>query len=150
MRIKGPKDFWAGLMFVGIGLFFLFVARSYNMGDATHMGPAYFPTVLGSLMAVLGGIVFFRSLAVKGGKIPAMSFRPLFFTTVSLLGFGYLLKPTGIVLAMAVLIAASGLAGYDSKLKELILLCIVLVILSVLVFVKGLGLPFPVWPEFLS
>ena len=53
MRIKSPRKFWAGLMFIAFGLFFLFAARNYQMGDATHMGPAYFPSVIGGLLAVM-------------------------------------------------------------------------------------------------
>lgn len=150
MKIKSPKDFWAGLMFIAFGLFFLIVARNYQMGNAVRMGPAYFPTVLGGLLAVLGGIVFFQSFAVRGNKVSAMSFRPIFFIILSLLVFGYLLKPTGLVLALALLVVVSAFAGHEFKLKEVLILSVVLIIFSVLVFVKGLGLPFPLWPEFLD
>ena len=150
MKIKSPKDFWAGLMFSAFGLFFLVVARNYRMGTATSMGPAYFPTVLGGLMAVLGGIVFFQSFALRGGKVPTMSFRPLFLIILSLLVFGYLLKPIGMVLALALLIVVSAFAGHEFKRKEVLILAVVLILFSVLVFGKGLGLPFPLWPKFLN
>ena len=150
MKIKSPKDFWAGLMFIALGLFFLVAARNYQMGSATRMGAAYFPTVLGGLMAVLGGIIFFQSLVVKGEKVPAMSFRPLFFVALSLALFGYLLRPIGLVLALALLVVLSAFAGHEFKLKEVLLLSVVLIVLSVLVFVKALSLPFPLWPEFLD
>ena len=53
VKIKAPKDFWAGLMFIGVGAFFLVWALThYQMGTAVRMGPAYFPTVLGGLMVV--------------------------------------------------------------------------------------------------
>jgi hypothetical protein len=149
MKIKNPKDFWAGLMFIAFGLFFLFVARNYEMGSATRMGPAYFPTMLGGLMAVLGGIVFFQSFVVKGEKVPAISFRQIFFVILSLLVFGFLLKPIGMVLALALLVVVSAFAGHEFKLKEVLILSVVLIIFSVLAFVKGLGLPFPLWPKFL-
>src|SRR5205809_6749548 len=52
MKIKSPKDFWAGLMFIGFGLFFVIWALIYyQMGTAVRMGPAYFPAVLGGLLA---------------------------------------------------------------------------------------------------
>src|SRR5262245_54413874 len=66
MKIKSPKDFWAGLMFIGTGLFFMFWAMThYQMGTAVRMGPAYFPTLLGGLLAVLGAFVLFQSLAMR-------------------------------------------------------------------------------------
>ena len=150
MKIKNPKDFWAGLMFSAFGSFFVIAARHYRMGTATSMGPAYFPTMLGGLMAMLGAIIFLRSFTGTGGKVSPMFFRPLFFVVLSLFGFAYLLKPIGVVLALLVLIVVSAFAGHEFKGKEVLILSIVLILLSVLVFVKGLGLPFRLWPKFLG
>jgi len=150
MKIKSPKDFWAGLMFIAFGLFFLVVARNYQMGSAVRMGPAYFPTVLGGIMAVLGGIVFFQSLVMEGEAMPKFSFKPIFFISLSLILFGYLLKPLGFILALVILIFVCAFGGHEFKAKEVSILAVVLVIFSVLVFVKGLTLPFPLWPDFMS
>ena len=150
MKIKSPKDFWAGLMFIGFGLFFMVVARNYQMGSAVRMGPAYFPTVLGGIMAVLGGFVLFQSLVVKGKPFPKMSFKPIFFISLALILFGYLLKPLGFVLALVLMVFVSAFGGHEFKAKEVSILTVVLIIFAVLVFVKGLTLPFPLWPAFLS
>ncbi len=150
MKIKNQKDFWAGLMFVAFGLFFVIGARSYQLGNAARMGPAYFPTLLGGLMALVGGIVLFRSFVLKGGEVAAIPLRLLFLITLSLLVFCYLLKPIGLVLALLCMVVISAFAGHEFRLKEALLLTFVLVVLSILVFVKGLGLPFPLWPKFLS
>src|SRR5256885_11745734 len=65
MRIKSPKDFWAGLMFIGFGLFFVVWAWThYQMGSAVRMGPAYFPTLLGGLLAFLGMLVLIEAFAL--------------------------------------------------------------------------------------
>ena len=150
MKIKSPKDFWAGLMFIVFGLFFLVVARNYQMGSAVRMGPAYFPTVLGGLMAVLGAIVFVQSLVIAGEKMPKLSFKPIFYISLSLVLFGYLLKPLGFVLSLAVLVFVCAFGGHEFKTKEVTILTVILIIMSVLVFVKGLALPFPLWPDFMS
>lgn len=137
-------------MFIAFGLFFMIGARNYELGSAARMGPAYFPTMLGGLIAVVGAIVMVQSLVVKGGKVAAIPLRLIFLITVSLLVFGYLLKPLGLVLSLALLVVLSAFAGHEFKLKEVLILSVALVILSVLVFVKGLGLPFPLWPKFLG
>ncbi len=147
MKIKSPKDFWAGLMFVAFGLLFLGVARNYRMGNATSMGPAYFPTILGGLMVTLGGILFFQSLVVQGEKVPRFFFRQILLVILALLLFGYLLKPIGVVLAVALLVVVSAFAGHEFKLRETMLLSAALIIFSTLVFVMGLGLLFPLWPK---
>ena len=55
MQIKSPKDFWAGAMFIAFGAGMAAIAiKDYQMGNAVRMGPAYFPTVLGGLLAMLG------------------------------------------------------------------------------------------------
>ena len=150
MKIKSPKDFWAGLMFIVFGVFFLVVARNYQMGSAVRMGPAYFPTVLGGMMAVLGAIVFFQSLVIQGPPVPKFLFKPIFFISLGLLLFGYLLKPLGFVLSLVVLTFVSAFGGHEYRGKEVAVLTVILVIFSVLVFVKGLSLPFPLWPDFMS
>ncbi len=150
MKLKNPQDFWSGAMFIAFGLFFLVVGRNYEMGTATRMGPAYFPSMLGGLLALLGGIILCQSLMVKGERVAPMSLRPVFFITISLVAFGYLLRPVGLVLALAILIVISAFVGHEFKVKEVLLLSVVLIIVSVLVFVKGLGLPFPLWPWLLG
>src|SRR5690349_4710188 len=66
MKIKSQKDFWSGLMFIGSGLFFaLWAMEFYQMGTAVRMGPAYFPTVLGFLLVVLGAIVLLQSVTAE-------------------------------------------------------------------------------------
>lgn len=150
MTIKNPMDFWAGLMFMGIGLFFVIGSRDYQLGSAARMGPAYFPALLGGLMAVVGGMVLIRAFVLKGAKVTPFPLRLMFFITLSLLVFGYLLKPAGLVLALLLLVVIAAFAGHEFRLKEALLLTFVLIVLSVLVFVRGLGLPFPLWPAFLS
>lgn len=150
MKIKNPKDFWAGLMFIAFGLFFLIASGNYQMGSAVRMGPAYFPTVLGGLMAVLGAIVLLQSVIFEGEKVPKLSFKPIFYISLSLILFGYLLKPLGFILSLTVLVFVSAFGGHEFRAKEVGILTVVLVICSVLVFVKGLTLPFPLWPEFME
>jgi Tripartite tricarboxylate transporter TctB family len=148
MKIKSPRDFWAGLMFIAFGMFFAVVAQvNYQMGTAVRMGPAYFPTVLGGLLAVLGLMVLITSFSMDGTPVPKFHFRPLLFILVSSLAFAYLLKPLGLVLATAILIFISAYGGHEFKAKEVTILSVVLVIFSVLVFVKGLTLPFPICPS---
>jgi hypothetical protein len=151
MKVKSPKDFWAGLMFIGFGLFFVAWALThYQMGTAVRMGPAYFPAVLGGMLAVLGLIVFSGSFAVEGPPVPAFALRPLILISVACVLYGYLMKPLGLVGATAALVFVSAAGGHEFKFKEVFILFVVLIIFSWAVFVKGLTLPFPMWPEALG
>ena len=151
MKIKSPKDFWAGVMFVGFGVFFaVWAVTHYQMGTAVRMGPAYFPVLLGGLLAMLGVIVLLGSFATDGPRVPAFSFRPLLLISLACVLYGYLMKPLGLVGATAALVFVSALGGHEFKWKEVSVLYVILIIFSILVFVKGLTLPFPLWPEAFS
>ena len=150
MKIRSPKDFLAGLMFMAFGLGFAIGAQNYTMGSAVRMGPAYFPTLLGGLLAVLGLAVLIQSLVVEGPKIPHFHLRPMILIIISIVLFGIVLKPLGLIVATALLIVIGALGGHEFRTKEVAILYVVLVIFSVAVFVKGLGLPIPTCPEFLD
>jgi putative tricarboxylic transport membrane protein len=147
MKIKSPKDFWAGVMFLGFGLFFVVWALAhYQMGSAVRMGPAYFPAVLGGLLAFLGLLVFIEAFAVEGPPVARMRMRPLILISLACVVYGYAMKPLGLVVATAALVFISAYGGHEFKWKEVVILYIILIVFSVLVFVKGLTLPFPLWP----
>jgi hypothetical protein len=166
VKIKSQQDWWAGWMFIAFGLFFVVVAMGtpefvdrivggrlipgYQMGSSVRMGPAYFPVVLGGLLAFLGLLLLFDSLAEEGPKVAKFHFRPLLFVMASSLAFAYLLKPLGLVLASIALVFISAFGGHEFKWKEVALLSVALVVFSVLVFVKGLTLPFPICPSFID
>jgi hypothetical protein len=151
MKIKSPQDFWAGLMFIAFGLFFVVVALSfYQMGSSVRMGPAYFPVVLGGMLAVLGAIVLVNALVLEGPAVAKFHFRPVLFIAVSSLAFAYLLKPLGMPLAGVALVFISAYGGHEFKWKEVAIMSVVLVIFSVLVFVEALVLPFPICPSFID
>ena len=146
MKIKAPKDFWAGLMFVAFGIGFMIVARNYAMGTAVRMGPAYFPTVLGGILAVIGLAIFAKSFATNGPPVPRFVLRPMTLIVVAIVLFGVFLKPLGLIVCAAILIGLGALGGHEFKAKEVAILYAVLVVFSVAVFVKGLGLPIPTCP----
>jgi putative tricarboxylic transport membrane protein len=151
MTIKSPKDFWAGLMFIGTGLFFtLWALSNYQMGSAVRMGPAYFPVLLGGLLAFLGFLVLVEAFAMEGPPVPKMLMRPLILISVACVAYGYLMKPLGLVAATAALVFISAYGGHEFKWKEVVILYVILIVFSVLVFVKGLTMPFPLWPAFLG
>lgn len=151
MKIKAPKDFWAGLMFIAFGAAFMIGAlMNYQMGTAVRMGPGYFPAVLGGLLAFLGVLVLIESLAMEGPPVPKFHFRPMFFVVLGSLVFAYILKPAGFIVSIVALVIVSALGGHEFKLKEVSILAVVLAVFGVFVFVKGLTLPFPIWPAFVG
>jgi len=152
MRIRNHRDFWAGLMFLVIGAGFALFAQQYALGTPARMGPGFFPTMLGVLLALLGLAILLRAFAGIGEvvRVGAVRWRPLMLILLAVLVFALALPRLGMVISIALLVGIAALAAHDFRWKETLVSIVVLLTLSWLVFVKGLDLQFPVWPEFLT
>jgi len=161
VNIKSQKDFFSGLMFMGVGLAFAWGATTYSVGQGARMGPGYFPLYLGVLMAILGAAITFSSLVVEsvgGDKIGKWAWKPLFFIILANLVFGVLLAglpslkipAAGLIVAIyaLVFIASMGEAGW--KVKNTFILATILAAGSYVAFVLALKLQFQVWPAFIT
>ncbi|HET7635627.1 MAG TPA: tripartite tricarboxylate transporter TctB family protein [Burkholderiales bacterium] len=147
VHIKGPKDFWSGLIFAGFGVAFVAVARNYPLGSALRMGPAYFPTLVGGLLAILGVVLIARSAFTAGEAVSHIGLRALVLVLGALVLFGYLLDYTGLVPAIVALVFVSSAGGHEFKWWEVSILSVALVILAVGIFYYGLGMPLDLGPR---
>ncbi len=161
MLIKSQKDFFSGLMFTTVGAAFAIGATNYSVGSGGRMGPGYFPLLLGVILAVMGAIIMFKALVVEtpdGDKIGKWAIKPLFYIIAGNLLFGVLLgglpsiglPAMGLIAAIFGLTIVASLAGDDFRLKEVLVLSVVLSIGSYLAFIVLLKLQFPVWPTFIA
>ncbi|MBL8523877.1 MAG: tripartite tricarboxylate transporter TctB family protein [Betaproteobacteria bacterium] len=152
MKLKNPKDFWSGVMFMAIGLAFAIVVKvfEYPMGTSSRMGPGYFPFVLGIVMTLLGVAIIIESMATQGEPVSKFAWRPLAFILGAVVIFGLIVKVAGMAASIIVLVLVSAFGGHEFKLKEVLIAGVILAVFSVLVFVYGLKLPFPIWPSFIS
>lgn len=139
--IRNPKDFWTGVIFVGFGLTTVIIGQDYPMGSAVKMGPAYFPTVLGALLALIGLIAVIRALLRPGAAIGAFAWREVILVLTSIVLFGVLVRGAGLVTAVVVLVLMSAYASTKFRWPHAIMLAAGLAVFTVLVFVKALGLP---------
>lgn len=76
--------------------------------------------------------------------------KPLILIIASCMVFAYLLKPLGLVASSILLVFVAALGGHEYRTKEVAILAAALALFSVLVFIKALTLPFPIWPAFLG
>src|SRR5262249_24278772 len=145
MRVRSPKDFWAGLIFVAIGGGFVLVAQEYRLGDMHRMGTALFPILVGALLAALGAIMALRAFALDGPPVPRFEARPILVSLVAIVLFAIALQWVGLVAAVAVLVLIGANAPREVRLLDVLGLAAVMVVFSVAVFVWLLGLPLPLW-----
>jgi len=152
MRIRNYRDFWSGIMFLALGVLFVVFSQAYQLGTPARMGPGFFPTMLGALMALLGAAIAWQSMAAgsKEERIAGIGWRELFLVLVSVGVFAATLPYLGMVVAITLLIAISATASHEFRWKETLVSIVVLLVMAELVFVKGLELQFPVWPKFLT
>ena len=143
MTIRNPKDFWSGLLFLFVGGATVLLAQKYPLGTAFKMGPGYFPTALGGLLAVVGLLAVARSFIRPGTAIEPFHLRLLLIVTGSTVLFGLLMRGAGLSVAVPVLVLTSAAASMYFRWRTVLILAAGLTALSVLLFVKGLGLPIP-------
>ena len=147
-QILRNKDFWGGVMLIAIGIAAAVMARDYPFGTALRMGPGYFPTVLGGVLALFGLYLLVRSLRSSDVIAGSWSIRALVILPVAFVLFGVLMDRAGFIPALAVLIVGSAAAGPEFRLREVALLTAVLIVFCVVVFIWGLGLPYPLLAGF--
>jgi len=161
VNIKSQKDFFSGLMFMGIGGAFAWGATAYSLGTGARMGPGYFPLLLGVMMAVLGAVITFNSLVIEragGDKIGKWAYKPLVFIIAANLIFGVCLgglpsiklPAMGMIVGIYALTFVASMAEAGWKYKQTFILATVLAVISYVAFVKILKLQFPVWPAFIT
>jgi hypothetical protein len=128
VKIKSQKDFFAGLMFLAVGVAFAWGATTYNIGSGAKMGPGYFPLLLGILLAIIGMVITFEALTVEtqdGEKIGKWAFKPLFFILAANFTFGVLLggvpsmgiPAMGLIVGIYALTFIASLAGNEFNAK---------------------------------
>lgn len=137
------RDFFAGLFYIALGAVAMWIARDYPFGSALRMGPGYFPSVLGGMMIAFGVAVMLMGVKNNEKIKPGFSFRALIVLPLATVAFGVTMEEAGFIPALAVLIPISAAAGKEFKSIEVLLLTIALIILSLAVFIWGLGLPYP-------
>ena len=143
MELHNNKDFWTGVMLIGIGTAAMFIARDYRFGSALRMGPGFFPTILSGVLIVFGICIIAVGLR-NGEKIQGhLSLRALILLPLSLVLFGKLVEYAGFVPALVPLVFVSAASGRSFKIIEVLLLTVVLTLASTALFIWGLGLPYP-------
>ena len=140
-------------MFVVVGVVFANGATLYPMGSSARPGAGYFPLILSVLMAILGGIVLFKSLTIEtegGNPIGHIAWRPLLVIVASIAVFGWALPRLGMFITIPLLVLMVSVAGDEFGWKGVLLNCVVLTAGSWAIFIWGLNLTIPLKPLFMG
>jgi putative tricarboxylic transport membrane protein len=150
-HILARKDVLAGLLFCAIALLGLYLSRDYPIGTALRMGTGYVPRLLCWILLALGALILVQGLREPRGERTAASgvsaWRPVVFVTMGLVFFGLSIERLGLVVAIFLLIGVGAVAARGLRPVETMAAAAILIVLSWGIFIVGLGLAIPVWPE---
>ncbi len=139
MSFSHRRDYYAGALMVIVGGGAAYVGSHYRMGSLTQMGPGYFPTVLGIILAIIG-IIIAGSAAYA--PVPATAETPairpdwrgwLCITAAALL-FITLAKYVGLVAATFACVFVAALGDRENSWKEAALLAAGITVFGVVLF----------------
>lgn len=142
--VRNPKDFWSGIMFLAISLATIVIAQEYPMGTAGRMGPGFFPTALGWILAGISLITLIGACLSKGEPLERFSVRDMFLILGSVVLFGVLVRGAGLACAIPVLILVSAWGSVKFRWPAALMLAVGATVFCILLFVKALGLPLPI------
>ena len=147
--ILARADVLSGLLFIAIAAFGLWASRNYPVGTALRMGTGYMPRLLCWLLLGLGAVVLAQGL--RRQDVPLRSspqaWRAMLSVTAALVAFGLSIERLGLVLAILLLTGLGALATNMLRPLETVIAALGLIALSWAIFIYGLGLTIPVWPE---
>ena len=148
LRRQINQDVAAGLMFLALGAFGLYVARDYAVGTALRMGPGYMPRLLCWALIVFGAGIAVRGIVAGGERLARWTLRPLAFVLVSLIVFGLLIEDAGLLVTAFVASAIGALGARDFRAMDTFVVILCLALAVVALFIYALGLPMHPFPDF--
>jgi len=149
-RYLNRRDVLAGLLFMAIAILGLWVSRDYAVGTALRMSTGYVPRLLLWVLLLLGGAILVSGIRMSDKEDelePGGSWRPIILVPAALVAFALGLERFGLIVACALLIGIASLADRSLRLAEIIAAGVLLTLMTWVIFVRGLGLAIPVWPE---
>ena len=141
---RNPKDLWTGVLFIVVGLAAVYFSQSQPIGTAMRMGPAYFPTMLGLLLAVIGIALVVRSFVRPGPPLGTFALGKVSWIVGSILLFGLLLRGMGLLIAIIVIVVLSAYASEKFRWSVALLLAVGIALSSTIIFIALLGIPIPI------
>ena len=146
MRIKVGQDFDSGLLFVAVGVAGLWLGADYPMGTAQRPGTGVLPRILAWCLIAIGVLLGLRSAFVEGPRLTGWAWRPAVMITVATIAFALLVDRAGLIPTMAVSLTLAALGTPETRWREYLLFLLIMMAIGILVFIKALGMPIPLWP----
>ena len=150
LRRVDVKDLAFGLFLIALAVVAFLSTRTLSVGTAADMGPGVVPRTLAWIILAFGVAICVSSLLKAPVPWPEVAWRPLAAVLASIALFAVLFSHLGLNVACVGAVLVAGTATKPVPWRQLLLFGPVLAAFSAVLFVKGLGLPFKLWPSFLA
>lgn len=146
------KDLVSGLIFMGFGLAFGYASLTYDLGTALRMGAGYFPLLLSGILVLLGVVITAQSFMNGPDEVPLerVPWLGLGLILGALVFFGLTVRGLGLAPALFITTFMSAFASERTGIVGALAMAAGMVVVCMLIFVWGLGLPLRVVGPWLS
>jgi len=147
------RDGISGILLILLGAATLYLNRNLSFGSMTSMGPGFFPRLLSFALVLAGFWIMIRGmiagrLDIGWEDISSAPWRGLIVVGLSILVFALILETAGMFIASALLVFGSALAARPVRWGEAIIFAIVTSAAVTAIFIGGLQVTIPLWPDF--
>lgn len=140
------QDLLFGLFLIAVGIGTLVTIRKLTMGSAAEMGPGYVPRAVAVGLLAFGVVFAGRAFFAAGVRIEAPVWRSFLIVPLSVAVFALTLNALGLAFAAFGAMVAAAAASRETRWPETLLFAAALSAGAVLLFVKVLALPVPMFP----
>jgi hypothetical protein len=140
------SDLALGIFLAAVAIGAFIATRRLSFGSAADMGPGYMPRMIAAGLLGFGLYFIVKSLRAPARRIDPVKLRPLIGILVAVGIFAFLVVKAGLALAALATIIIAGFASSETRPLENIVFGTALAAAAVMLFVKALSLPVPIWP----
>jgi len=148
--LSQKRDYYAGGLMSLIGVGVILEARHYNLGTLFHMGPGFFPIILGVTLTLIGIAIAAAAAAAPSEEddilhLPNPQWRAWFCIIAGPVLFIPLGTYGGLIPATFACVFVSALGDIDSSVLGAFLLAAGITVFGVLLFSYLLQVSMPMW-----
>lgn len=147
-RIRNPQDFYGGLALAAVALFAFWAGSDLPGMHGISFGPGTAPRLFSGLLLALGLIIALMGYFTDGPPLERYGVRGPVMVAVSILAFGAMIRPLGLVLTSFLTFMIAATASKETRWLESTIVAIALTAFCTFLFPYVLKLPFQTWPQF--
>jgi hypothetical protein len=142
------RDYYGGTLMLVIGVAAAAQGTSYRVGSLSQMGPGFFPTALGVLLALVGAVIAataHRGRTAAPDTPRAPEWRGWLCITFSIVAFIVLGRYGGLIPSTFAVVFISAMGDRQNTFKKALLLALAMVAICIVVFWWALRMQFPLF-----